>query len=124
MKRKRPPSLDFLSRGTKPPAMEIGDSITLENGLVLILVYIEDMIPIFRANAAGGTWHQMWTNHMDRPGLYIRVGDWPRGPKAYFDTYDAIDRANDAQNIAEVMFDLDQWAPLDIRRAISPEEVA
>lgn len=123
-KRQPAPSYHPIATGPARLPKELGDRITLDNGLELILIYIEDMTPIFRAQAAGSTWHQMWTSHMDRPGLYIRVGDWPRGPKACFDTDDAIDRALDAQLIAETMFDLDKWTPLDVRRALSSEEVA
>lgn len=125
-KKQPAPSLAFLCTGPKPSGqrMELGDRVTLYNGLVLTLVYAENRVPIFRAHADGGTWHQMWTSHKDRPSLYIRVGDWPRGPRVIFDTDEAIERALTAQNIAETLLNLDEYAPLDTECAQQPGEVA
>lgn len=122
--RRKPPSIQPLALGPSRPRMELGDRLTLDNGLVLTLICCEDMTPVFRANPAGYIWHQVWTNHMNRPGLYIRVGDWPRGPKAVFDADELLERARTAQILAETFFDLDEWAPVDHDRAVSPAEVA
>lgn len=112
-----------LSTGPAHPSLQLGDRVRLNNGLELTLVYCEDMVPIYRTRAPQPV-PEMWTEHMDRPGLYIRVGDWPRLPGEVFDTDEAIARALTAQNIAENFFALDDLVPLDIRRTRSPGEVA
>jgi hypothetical protein len=112
----------LLATGPTNLFLHLGDRIRLSTGLELTLVYCEDMIPIFRAGEHAVA--EMWTEHLDRPGLYLRVGDWPRGAGEVFDTDEVIKRALTAQNIAENFFRLDDWVPLAIRRGLSPGEMA
>ena len=88
---------------------KLGARIRLGNGLDLTLAHCEGATALFWANPAG-LLPQLWTSHEDRPGLYIRVGECPRGPNAVFDVKEAIKRARIAQLIAEALFDLDHWS--------------
>ena len=116
------PSLQLLALGPSGTPLDLGDPITLDTGLELSLVWVEDMIPIFRANPEGSP-PEMWTNHLDRPGLYIWAGLWPDDTEP-LDVDAALDKALAVQDQAEVDFFLDDWAPRVIRRALAPGEAA
>ncbi len=83
---------------------ELGDRVRLDNGLELTLVSASTKAPLFRASS------ELWTTAADRPGVFIKVGEWPRGPQAVFDAEEATKRAITAQLIAECLLDLDGWA--------------
>jgi hypothetical protein len=63
-----------------PEAMAVGGTLTLNNGRVLELIHTRDGIPAFRARQRGGL-AELWTTCLDRPGVFLCCGGWPR----YFD---------------------------------------
>lgn len=122
MKKHRHPPHPIATGPAKTPK-QLGDRVRLSNGLELTLVYVEGRAVLFRA-APAGEQPEMWSALADRPGVFVRVGEWPHGPKEAFDVDEAVKRAHTAQLIAETLFDLNQWAPLVLTRAVSPEEAA
>lgn len=113
----------LLATGPANPSPQLGDRILLGIGLELTLIYCEDMISIYRTSAPSGV-EEMWTEYLERPGLYIRVCEWPQRSGEVFDRDEAIDLALIEQITARNFFDLESLAPFDIRRALSREEMA
>ncbi len=71
-------STPLVASGPAMPAMMMpGDVLTLHNGRVLELIHARDGIPAFRARQRGGL-AELWTTCLDRPGVYLCCGGWPR----------------------------------------------
>ena len=96
-----------VALGCAYTSRQTGDRINLRRGPQLTLVHKIDRVEIFQAKSSGGH-PEMWTAHPDRPGIYVRVGEWPRCD-APLDVEEARKRAVTAHLIAETLFDLDHW---------------
>jgi hypothetical protein len=86
---------------------KVGDRVWLRRGPQLILLRIEEGVEIYYARSGRGR-PDMWTAHRERPGVYVRVGEWPDSGLS-FDVEEAKKRARTAYLIAETLFDLDRW---------------
>lgn len=90
-------STPLIASGPLLTSMAVGQIVTLSNGRLLELVHARDGIPAFRARQRGGL-AELWTVCLDRPGVYLCCGGWPR----YFDRTrnftNLIRRAAYAQN--------------------------
>lgn len=79
-----------------------GDRLRLGDGLELVLIVANVQAPIFRATPAGFR-PEVWTTAADRPGVFLKVGEFP----PVLDAEELIKRATTAQVIAECLLDLD-----------------